>query len=288
MPLSSAQLEAFAEVAKCGGFSVAAKNLHITQSALSQRVMNLEKELETALLVRDHHGIRLTQAGESLLRHWQTVSSLESEVLENLGVKNSQAAGMIRVATFSSIGRSIVLPALAKVVERYPDMNLQLLSKEIRDLLPSLSKNEVDFIFTTESTNRSDIESHLVGYEENVLVESTSKKARNDVYLDHDSEDQTTFKFFSIQKKKMPKMLQRSYLDEIYSLIDGVACGLGRAVIPRHLVDGRKGIREVEGLNPLRLPVYFQYFKQPYYTKSHNAIVTQLQIDIPKYLMSEI
>jgi DNA-binding transcriptional LysR family regulator len=60
MGLQTAQLEAFEEVAKLRNFSKAAKALHITQSALSQRIINLESELEVALFIRDPSGLRLT------------------------------------------------------------------------------------------------------------------------------------------------------------------------------------------------------------------------------------
>jgi DNA-binding transcriptional LysR family regulator len=69
MGLQTSHLEAFSEVAKLRSFSKAAKVLHVTQSALSQRVMNLESEIGHALFIRDPAGIRLTDEGQELLRY---------------------------------------------------------------------------------------------------------------------------------------------------------------------------------------------------------------------------
>ena len=63
MSLSSLYLDAFVGVAKAESFSGAAKGLHITQSALSQRIKNLEDELGLTLFLRMTSGVRLTEQG---------------------------------------------------------------------------------------------------------------------------------------------------------------------------------------------------------------------------------
>src|SRR4051812_20829617 len=110
MAISSLNLEAFAAVAQSGSFLKAAKMLHITQSALSQRVMNLEAELSTTLVVRDPRSLRLTPAGEKLLRYSQMKDQLESDALELIAGSNKAIAGAVRLGAFSSILRSAVLP----------------------------------------------------------------------------------------------------------------------------------------------------------------------------------
>src|SRR4051812_16084592 len=111
MKLSSLQLEAFFETAKLGSFSRAAAHLGITQSALSQRVANLEGELQVTLLIRDPGGPILTGAGERLLRYCQVNNSLEQEILGQL--KAEGFSGVVRIAAFSSVLRSVIIPSLA-------------------------------------------------------------------------------------------------------------------------------------------------------------------------------
>ena len=64
MSLSSLQIDAFLAVCETKSFTAAAAKLHITQSALSQRIKNLEDELGSTLFVRESTGVRTTDLGE--------------------------------------------------------------------------------------------------------------------------------------------------------------------------------------------------------------------------------
>ncbi len=68
MRLSHRQLSAFMTVAATLNFTRAAERLHITQSALSQRIRQLEMEIGTTLLNRSCQGVELTEAGSRVLR----------------------------------------------------------------------------------------------------------------------------------------------------------------------------------------------------------------------------
>lgn len=288
MGMSSSQLEAFAEVAKTGSFSRAAKNLHISQSALSQRVLNLEAELATALIVRDPAGLRLTPAGDELLRYWQVKDGLEQEVLAHLSAARSKLGGTIRIAGFSSVIRSVVMPALSEFVASNSNIKVEVFSRELRDLPLMLASNEVDVIVTTNEPFKQEIESHFVGKEENVLVTSSKVTDRSEIYLDHDPDDEVTAMFFALQAKdKRPRTLQRNYLDDVYSIMEGVRIGWGRAILPRHLIRGVPDMKIAPGYKPLRLPVMIQYYRQAYYSRLHTEAVACLKRGMPRILASE-
>jgi DNA-binding MarR family transcriptional regulator len=61
-------LREFVTLAKCGSFTNAARELHLTQSALSKHIASLERDFDVDLFVRDRVGIRLTRAGDALLK----------------------------------------------------------------------------------------------------------------------------------------------------------------------------------------------------------------------------
>ena len=285
MALTSSHLEAFSEVIRCGSFSKAAQNLHITQSALSQRIINLENELATALIIRDPSGLRLTPAGKTLLRYCQTKTSLEDEVLAQIAKATNGIAGIIRIGAFSSVARSVIMPALSDLMLKYQDVTIELCSRELGELTRLLSTSEVDFIVSMSELEQHDIESHLLGYEENVLIESAVMKPANEVYFDHDADDETTIKFFNNQKGRMPKTIRRNYLDEVYSLIDAVSLGWGRAVVPLHLIKNNKSICILPNYKPLRIPIYLQYYRQPFYSKLHQMVCKELTKNVPAYLI---
>lgn len=70
------QLEAFIMVAKIGSISKAAKELHLTQPALSAQIVALENDLETKLLDRSSQGVILTEAGKTFLHFAKKMTKL--------------------------------------------------------------------------------------------------------------------------------------------------------------------------------------------------------------------
>lgn len=283
MKLSSSHLEAFAEVAKTRNFSLAAKNLHITQSALSQRILNLESDLTTGLIIRDPAGLRLTPAGEDLLRYCLTTDGLERELLSRLSSGQQELRGIIRIAGASSVMRSMVMTALQSFIVKNPHIQIECYSREIRELLPMLVRGEVDLIVTPQATQRHDLTSLQLGYEENVLVESAHSGKRSKVFLDHDPEDTTTLDFLKYNGESTLNIV-RNYLDEVYALIDGVKYGWGQAVLARHLIKGHDDIKVCRGYKSLKVPIYLQYFTQPYYSQLQQQTVELLEKKAPAIL----
>jgi DNA-binding transcriptional LysR family regulator len=267
MSLSSSQLDAFGELARAKSFSRAARNLGLTQSALSQRIAHLERDLGTSLLVREPRGLRLTEAGDKLLRYCRLKGSLEAECLADLrsgGLR--QLSGVLRIAGFSTILRSIVLPTVGPLLAKHPGVRVELATKETGELHALLRTGEADFVFLDRPPESAGVEAELLGYEENVLVEPKTKAPPDAPFLDHDPDDQTTHRFWGLQRRK-PENIRRFYLDEIYGILDGVALGLGRAVVPLHLARDDDRVRLVPHLKPLLVPVYLHYYRQPFYTE---------------------
>lgn len=275
MSLPSLQLDAFYALARAGHFTRAAERLHITQSALSQRIQNLERELETTLFIRDRQGARLTQEGLELLRYCQAKEGLESEFLSLLRSKTPRSlAGRIRLGGYSSVLHSLVVPALAPLLKRHESVRLYCLAREVYELPGLLQQGEVDFIVLDRRWEREGVASLLLGHENHVLVERKDYKGP-EVYIDHDERDELTFRYFSQRKKGWSG--QRHFLDDIHGLIEGVRNGLGRAVLPRHLIEGDSELRIVDPTHVLRVPVYLHHFEQPFYSRLHAATIEALR-----------
>lgn len=289
--LSSLRLDAFYEVARTLSFSRAAQALHISQSALSQRIINLEQELERSLFVRDPAGVRLTESGEELLRYCQMRSGLEADLLNRFrmdartGLKES-LAGVVRIGGFSSIMRSVIMPALQDVIRSHSGVQMEIVSRETHELPKLLRSGEIDFAVLDAKVERSGLESHLLGHEENVLVRSSKLSCPPDVFLDHDPNDMTTELFLKQQGRKLTAR-KRHYLDNIDGVIEGAALGWGGAVVPRHLLRGRRDLTIVSDLKSHRSPVYLHYYTQPFYSRLHQAVVKALSEKSAKLLHCE-
>jgi DNA-binding transcriptional LysR family regulator len=74
----------------------------------------------------------------------------------------------------------------------------------------------------------------------------------------------------------MNKNIKRIYLDDVHGIIAGLKSGLGRAVVPLHLIKNEKSLTIVNPKESLDVPVYLYYFHQPFYSQLHQAIVAEL------------
>ena len=283
MKMSSLQLEAFLQTAKLRSFSRAATALSVTPSALSQRISNLEAELETTLFIRDPSGPLLTSTGEQLLRYCQVMDSLEQEVLSDLKSSIGKLAGSIRVAAFSSVLRSVIIPSLAGFLRANPMVHCEFQSDEMTQLPSVLKTAEADFVILDYPLKKSGILEHVLGKEEYVVIESAKFDSPEDLYLDHGPDDNATELFFR-EQPRAPVKIRRSFMGDVYGIIDGVERGLGRAVMSRHLAEGNPRLKMLKGYRSYHRTVTLHYFEQPYYSRLHQEVVRQLEKNCAEWL----
>ena len=283
MDLPSHELQAFRMVAQTLSFSTAAERVHITQPALSQRIQSLEKTLGLTLFVRDPKGIKLTEAGLRLLRYCQIKDHLESELLADLvKAPGGKLGGRLRVAGYSSVLHSVIMPALAPLIRENPAVQFEFSTREMGDLLGALERAEADFVILDHVIERSNLQSLVLGEEKYVLIQSSSFPVR-DTYLDHDPDDQSTEHFFQYQGTKK-QVINRCYVDDIDGILQGVALGLGQGVVPRHLLSKNIPVRIVKGMKVMSVPVVLHYFKQSFYSNLQKSTIESLKRNCAAYL----
>jgi len=120
MPIPSELLETLAAVVRDGTFDAAARTLHVTPSAVSQRVKALEHRVGRVLVVRSKP-VRATEAGAALLRLGQQLALLEDETLRQLGaVADDDRPTSLAIAVNADSLATWILPPLARVAAREP------------------------------------------------------------------------------------------------------------------------------------------------------------------------
>ena len=132
------------EVAQRGSFSAAAEALSFTQSAISQQIAALERETGTKLVERGPRGIRLTQAGEVLVRHADAVLSRLASAEDELAALAGLRGGKLRMSAFQSAGATLVPQAIAAFHRRYPDVELALVEAEPELATEMMRAGELD------------------------------------------------------------------------------------------------------------------------------------------------
>jgi molybdate transport repressor ModE-like protein len=140
------------EVADRGSFSAAAEALSYTQSAVSQQIAALEREAGTQLVTRGARGIRLTEAGETLVRHADAILTRLADAEAELEAIRGLRGGRLRMATFQTVGATLMPLAIATFRARHPDIELSVRQLEPEESLPMLKTGELDIAMTIDST----------------------------------------------------------------------------------------------------------------------------------------
>lgn len=140
-------IRAFVAVADHGSMTVAGNALHLTQSAISQQIMRLERRLGQALFLRDRRGLKLTAAGERLLAKARRLIGLNDEIWAEM---TTGCAGMVRLGVPYDLAGSFLAPILKGFAEASPLVEISLVCATSPQLLEALGKGEVDLALVEE------------------------------------------------------------------------------------------------------------------------------------------
>lgn len=145
--LSSALLETFVEVARTGSVSDAARALHRSQPAISQRIKQLEDVLQVALFQPTGRGITLTREGEVLLAEARLVLARLRELPRLVDPKDAEARGPLRIGTLPTMARYLIVDAIEHTIIEQPNVQLRVELALESDLITKLRDGWLDAIF---------------------------------------------------------------------------------------------------------------------------------------------
>jgi aminoethylphosphonate catabolism LysR family transcriptional regulator len=117
------QLRSFVAVAQAGGFTAAARQLHVTQPTLTKQVRLLEERYGVELFHRIGRTVQLTETGERLFALTGQFSSIEADALHLLKDSGQLRSGLLRVG---SVGPVQTTDMLASFSRKYPLMQVQV------------------------------------------------------------------------------------------------------------------------------------------------------------------
>jgi len=257
------------EVVSRGSFSAAAESLHLSQSAVSQQIATLEREVGVPLLERTTGGAKLTAAGEALMEHGDAVLCRLEEAERALAQIAGLEGGRLRLASFPTASATLMTRALSLFRQRFPKIELQFSEDEPEDAFPGLKSGEFDLTVVFDYPEfpldfARDVEAELI-YEEPMYVAlppghplAAAKSVRIEDLAEEDwlcgalpSSCKDQVLGLCRQAGFEPKI---SFQSEDYEVIKGfVAGGLGVSIIPELAGDHPDiELRPVRGKKPVR------------------------------------
>lgn len=140
------QLRYFVAVAETGNISRAAQKLFLTQPALSRQIKALEDELGQCLIERSAHSIRLTAAGEVMLREARELLTRADELLER--VHTAGKGVRLRVGYAPSLASGLLSEAVESFSQKHPNARIELFDLSSQELLAGLENETLDVALT--------------------------------------------------------------------------------------------------------------------------------------------
>lgn len=272
MSLLSPRLIAFIAVAQCKTVHGAANQIHITQTAVTQRIRTLERALKTTLFVRTKKGMNLTPEGEVLLRYCHNIKNMEGEVLAKLQGHHEDLEIELTILSPTSLMRSRIIPKLIPILEKYKNLliNFKLADQEKRHL--QLKAGLCDFVILEKETITQEMRYKKLHPEEYILVCSPTWRLRDlheiiahERIIDFNHEDRMTFDYLQKYALEHPNR-NRYFANNTNNLAQLISAGIGYSVLAKEFALPYVRKKQLHILNEgktLEVQHYLAWFERP-------------------------
>ena len=156
MEQNLSQYKIFYEVAKAGNISKAAKELYISQPAISKAISKLEDSLGLSLFTRSSRGVQLTSEGEILFEHTREAFDALDRGEQELKRIQEFDIGHLRIGVSNTLCKYILLPYLKTFIDQYPHMKVTIESQATAQTLARLEQ-KIDLGLVAEPSVRRDL-----------------------------------------------------------------------------------------------------------------------------------
>ena len=166
-----AAFRVFVRVAEARSFSAVAREMGTTQPAVSRQVAALEEHLGARLIQRTTRSLALTEDGRDLLGHARRVLDSVEEAEASVGRRHSMPGGLVRLGSSSTFGRLFVAPRMSRLLERYPELAIEL---RMSDSLSDLVAEGIDIAIRVGTVQDSSLVARKIGSSRRVAVGSSA------------------------------------------------------------------------------------------------------------------
>jgi DNA-binding transcriptional LysR family regulator len=155
-------LETLLAVARTGSVGAAARQRHVTSSAVSQQIRRLESHFGIKLLERAGRGVRLTAAGEAALPVLRELWSGAESAFAQLAELAGRPATTLRVAASDYLGKGLLAPVLRDLLDEEPPVRFEIVTTHSRAGVRLVAAGDVDLaVVTGQETPRGLEDRHL-------------------------------------------------------------------------------------------------------------------------------
>ena len=160
----------FNTVAEAGNISHAAKELYISQPAISKAVTRLEQNLETKLFVRSSRGVTLTEAGKMLYEQTNAAFKHLKQAEDTIKKNKKLGTGNLKIGVSTTLCKYVLMPYLEKFIRQYPHIKISISCQSTYQTLNLIQNHKVDIGLVGESGRLENVAFSPIGLVEDGFV----------------------------------------------------------------------------------------------------------------------
>lgn len=177
------RLRVFVEVAKHLSFTKAAKELFVSQPAISRHINELENSYKVVLFERQSGKITLTHEGEIFLRHAKVILEKYNEMAYDMELLSGDFGGEIKIGASTTIAQYLISPLLANFIARFPNVKVSLFTGNSEQVENALEEHRIDLGLVEGDKKRPNLKYSHFAKDELVLVTSSYNRCRESVFV---------------------------------------------------------------------------------------------------------
>lgn len=256
-------VQAFVTIAELGGFNKAARELHITQTALTRRLQKLEGYLGLRLLDRTTRRVELTVVGREFLPQARAIVQEMTHAVERLKDMSERARGNITLACIPSMTSHVLPQVIQRYAQLHPDNRIRLLDGSSHEVRASVLSGQAELGIAVQGEKHPDLLETVLLADPLAFIckrphplqdrKSVTWADMRDADLIGISSFMATRIYMDYQLAKRGIRLQGNYeVQHHATAVNLVAAGVGSAILPSSTFrDGdRPGVRKIALTRP--------------------------------------
>ncbi|WP_192483539.1 MULTISPECIES: LysR family transcriptional regulator [Cysteiniphilum] len=266
-------LEAFMQAVETKSFSLAAEELHLTKSAISKSIKQLETTFELPLFLRNARYLELTPEGSVFYQHCLNLKAAMQRTQSVIKAMHNEPTGKLKLSVNPSLMKSLVVPIIAKYQQLFPKVVLEVLYQEDN---VDMYANEIDIVIGRNLEAPDEIVLKKAFDSDHVLCATPEYIARQGG-MPQVVEDLKRFAFIGhINKRSMPirseypeYINQSLQMDSILAIKQAVLVGMGISQVHDYVVKRELQSGELIHILPeIKMPrLLYVYYQKHNYTQ---------------------
>lgn len=295
--MNVSQLRAFVTVIDNGSFSEAARELGLSQPAVTMQIQGLESDLGVTLLDRRYRRVDLTEAGRSLLPHARKVLDQIEDARQDIEQLSDTVSGRLAIGASTTPGVYLVPFVLGRFIDAYPEVGVSVMLSDTARVVEAVESGEVNFGVSGAIVKNPRVTFEKLGTDDLIVIcaaDSPLAKKKALSFADLRDERWVQREIGSGTRQVTEAAVLEHGLDPAElrvavelstgeAVVSAVEGGLGVAVVSRYVADKALRLGTIASVDIKGFPVC-----RPFYAVMPKTTCTRAAAAFHRHLLSEL